>query len=66
MLKFIKYHMSSIAGIEIYPLISFLIFFLFFIGVTIWVFKTDKGFFAKMENLPLDNNNDFNTESKSI
>jgi cytochrome c oxidase cbb3-type subunit IV len=66
MLKFIKHHLSSIGGIEIYPMISFIIFFLFFIGVTIWVFKTDKRFFTKMGNLPLDNNNDFNTESKSI
>jgi cytochrome c oxidase cbb3-type subunit IV len=58
--------MSSIGGIEIYPLISFIIFFLFFIGVTVWVFKTDKRFFAKMGDLPLDNNTDFNTESKII
>jgi cytochrome c oxidase cbb3-type subunit 4 len=66
MLKFIKHHLSSIGGIEIYPMISFIIFFLFFIGVTIWVFKADKRFFTKMGNLPLDNNNDLNTESKSI
>jgi cbb3-type cytochrome oxidase subunit 3 len=66
MLKFIKHHLSSIGGIEIYPMISFLIFFLFFIGVTVWVFKKDKRFFSKMGDLPLDKNNDFNTESKSI
>jgi cytochrome c oxidase cbb3-type subunit IV len=66
MLKFIKHHMSSIGGIEIYPMISFIIFFLFFIGVTVWVFKTDKRFFKKMGDLPLDNNTDFNTESKII
>lgn len=54
MLKFIKSHMASITGIEIYPLISFLIFFLFFLGVLFWVWKGDKQFFQKMSDIPLD------------
>ena len=31
MLKFIKHNMETISGIEIYPIISLLIFFLFFV-----------------------------------
>jgi len=54
MLKFIKYHMTSITGIEIYPLISFIIFFTFFLIMLIWVVKSDKKYIAKMENLPLE------------
>ncbi len=54
MLKFIKYHMETIAGIEIYPLISFIIFFTFFLVLLIWVFKADKEEIAKIANLPLD------------
>ena len=54
MLKFIKHHMTSIGHIEIYPIISFIIFFIFFAAVLILVFKSDKKFIAKMENLPLD------------
>ncbi|GAB4252528.1 MAG: hypothetical protein Kow0079_07380 [Vicingaceae bacterium] len=58
MLKFIKHHMESILGIEIYPLISFVIFFVFFVVVTIWVLKLNKNFINKMSNLPLEGDND--------
>ncbi len=54
MFKFIKQYAETITGIEIYPIISFLIFFTFFIGLTIWVIKADKGFINKMENMPLE------------
>ncbi|MFN6944211.1 MAG: CcoQ/FixQ family Cbb3-type cytochrome c oxidase assembly chaperone [Cytophagaceae bacterium] len=54
MLKFIKSHMSEIGGIEIYPVISFVIFFSFFVVMLIWVFKVNKGFIDKMKQLPLD------------
>lgn len=53
MLKFIKHHMAEIGGIEIYPVISFLIFFLFFIVVTIMVFTIRKDHYRKMSELPL-------------
>ncbi len=54
MLKFIKHHMETISGIEIYPLISFVIFFIFFIGLIIYVFKTDKNVIDAIANIPLD------------
>jgi cytochrome c oxidase cbb3-type subunit 4 len=54
MLKFIKHHMTSIGHIEIYPIISFVIFFLFFIAVLMLVIKSDKKFITKMQNLPLE------------
>jgi cytochrome c oxidase cbb3-type subunit 4 len=56
MLKFIKHHMS-IDGIEIYPLISFLLFFSFFIIVLIYVFRKDKKHIQEMSNLPLEGDN---------
>ena len=56
MLKFIKHHMETIAGIEVYPLISLIIFFAFFIGLTIYVIKVDKKVFDKIANIPLDKN----------
>ena len=58
MLKYIKQHMASITGIEIYPIISFLIFFLFFVVVTLWVLKGNKEYFSKMSGLPLENENE--------
>ncbi|MBO9703397.1 MAG: CcoQ/FixQ family Cbb3-type cytochrome c oxidase assembly chaperone [Sporocytophaga sp.] len=54
MLKFVKYHMASITDIEIYPIISFVIFFLFFLGVLMLVFRSDKKFMSKMEQMPLE------------
>lgn len=53
MLKFIKHTMDTIDGIEIFPIISFVIFFSFFVGLLIWVFKTDKSYINYVENLPL-------------
>ncbi len=55
MLKYIKQHLTSISGIEIYPLISFIIFFLFFVIAAWLVLKADKEHIRKMSNLPLDN-----------
>lgn len=40
-------------GIEIYPLISFLIFFVFFVGLTLYVIGMRKAHVAEMSNLPL-------------
>lgn len=55
MLKFVKDHMASINGIEIYPIISLTIFFLFFMGLFWWVFTAKKEHIKKISQLPLDN-----------
>lgn len=54
MLKFIKHHMESIVGIEIYPVISLSIFFIFFTVLIVWVVRTDKGYVAAMSQMPLE------------
>jgi cytochrome c oxidase cbb3-type subunit IV len=54
MLKFIKGHLTSIGGIEIYPLISFMIFFLFFLAVTWWALRQDKNLIRELSNIPLN------------
>lgn len=54
MLKYIKQHMAGISGIEIYPIISFVIFFLFFLGVALWAWKGNKQYFEHMAKTPLD------------
>lgn len=46
--------LQAISGIEIYPVISLLIFFTLFISVLIWFFKVDKAHLRWMEALPLD------------
>jgi cbb3-type cytochrome oxidase subunit 3 len=56
MLKFIKNHMETIGGIEIFPIISFIIFFTFFVLITFFVIRADKKLIKEIENLPLDSN----------
>ncbi len=58
MLKFVKNHMDSIAGIEIYPMIALLIFFTFFILLFWWVITAKKDYIKNVSNLPLDNQNE--------
>ena len=53
-MKFINY-LTSITDIEIYPLISLLTFFVFFILVGIKVSMMDKETIEETENLPLEN-----------
>jgi len=55
MLKFIKHNMETIVGIEIFPIISFLIFFIFFIGLFIWVAKLKKAEVNALAALPFEN-----------
>ncbi|OOG78024.1 cytochrome C oxidase Cbb3 [Algoriphagus sp. A40] len=48
--------LRSIDNIEIYPILSLIIFLLFFIGMFIWVVKTPKDHIRHMESLPFDEN----------
>lgn len=52
MLKFIKHNMETISGIEIYPILSLLLFFLFFVGLYFWVFTYNKEKIKQLGNLP--------------
>jgi len=54
MLKFIKNHMTSIDNIEIYPMISLVIFVLFFVGLLIYVIKSDKQKIEEISQYPLN------------
>jgi len=47
--------METIVGIEIFPIISFVIFFLFFLGLLLFVFTADKNEIAEIASLPLEN-----------
>jgi len=57
MLKFVKNHLESITGVEIYPLISLIIFFGFFVLLFWWVITAKKDYIEKVSSIPLDNNN---------
>ncbi|HBH24856.1 MAG TPA: cytochrome C oxidase Cbb3 [Cytophagales bacterium] len=49
-----KHYFEQIHNIEVWPIVSLVIFFLFFVGLLIHIFKIDKKFINKMENLPLE------------
>lgn len=57
MLKFVKKHMETIDGVEIYPILSLLIFFIFFSFMLWHVIKAKKEYIDSVSNLPLDNEN---------
>jgi cbb3-type cytochrome oxidase subunit 3 len=54
MFKFIKQYAESIDRVNIYPIISLLIFFLFFIAVLYYVKKMDKSKVNEISRLPLE------------
>ena len=56
MLKFVKNNMETITGIEIYPLISLLIFFTFFVVLFWWVFTAKKEYINTVSQIPLNDN----------
>ena len=54
MFKFIKKYAETIDQIEIYPIISLIIFFGFFVGVLWYVLRMRQSEVNSMKQLPLD------------
>lgn len=54
MLKFVKGPLESIDGVEIYPIISLLIFFIFFTALFWWVFTAKKEYISDVSSIPLE------------
>jgi cytochrome c oxidase cbb3-type subunit IV len=54
MLSYIKGALTSIEGIEIFPVISLVIFFSFFVGLGIYVMRTDRSRIEEIKRTPLD------------
>ena len=52
-MKFINY-LTSISGVGIYPLISLVVFFLFFSVLGIYIIRADKERMKYMESLPIE------------
>ena len=54
MLKFIKHHLDTIGGIDIYPVIAFVLFFTFFLFMLWYVLTADKRHIRHLEELPFE------------
>ncbi len=63
MLKYIKGHMDSIQDIEIFPIISLLIFFGFFTILFIWVMTSKKKYIEEVSNIPLESDEEENNQN---
>ena len=46
--------LQSIDNVAIWPVISFVIFFLFFLILLLWTFTVNKQFIDHMANMPVD------------
>jgi hypothetical protein len=54
MFKFVKKYAETIDGVNIYPMISLVIFFLFFVVLLYYVKKMDKSKAKEISTIPLD------------
>jgi hypothetical protein len=55
-MKFIHY-LERITGVEVYPMMSLMIFFFFFVFVAIYLIKAKKDDINEVKNIPLDPEN---------
>jgi len=53
-MKIVMNTLSEIHGVQIYPIIALLIFFIFFMVMAYFVFNLDKGYISDMKNMPLE------------
>ncbi|MBX2901712.1 MAG: cbb3-type cytochrome c oxidase subunit 3 [Cyclobacteriaceae bacterium] len=61
-----KQVLQSIDNIAIWPVISFVIFFTFFIVLLWWVFTADKTFIREMSEKPLHDSSQPNVNAESL
>ena len=54
MFEQIKHNMETIDGVAIFPILSLVIFFIFFLGLGIWVFSYKKEKIDELSNIPLN------------
>ncbi len=54
-MKFIHY-LERITGVGIYPLLSLIIFFLFFTILLLWIMRADKTYISVLKNIPFPGN----------
>ncbi|HWA35234.1 MAG TPA: hypothetical protein VG737_13935 [Cyclobacteriaceae bacterium] len=58
--------LQSIDNIAIWPVISFVIFFVFFLCLVWWALAVDKKFIAAMKMLPLDEETNSTSKNEVI
>jgi len=64
-MKLVRHYLENIAGIEVYPIISFVLFFTLFIFITWYVIKMDKEVIEEVSNYALDENDEMPDKNQS-
>lgn len=64
-MKLVRHYLESIAGVEIYPIISFIIFFVFFLIVTYMVITMKKEYIEEVSNYATDKADEISTYEES-
>lgn len=64
MLRFIKHNLTTIDGVSIFPMISLLIFVLFFALVLTRTYRMSKASVNELSGIPLEDEVDMNQENK--
>jgi len=62
-MKIVINTLEQIGGVEIYPIISLLLFFIIFSIAVYLVLTADKSYIDEMKNMPLDDNNDLHFDN---
>jgi len=62
MLKFVKGNLENIDNVQIYPMISLLIFFVFFLVLFYWVITAKKEHIKEVSNIPLEDDTNHQNE----
>lgn len=59
-----KYYFEQVHNVEVWPIISLIIFFVFFIGLIVYVWRMRKDYIEYMEEIPLadDNSSEFQSQ----
>ncbi len=63
MFKFIQQYTEKMEHVAVYPMISLLVFFIFFMVLLYLVFKMDKKSVQLLSNIPFDGEENSNNQS---
>jgi cbb3-type cytochrome oxidase subunit 3 len=64
-MKIVINTLEQIGGVEIYPIISLLIFFILFSAMVYLVLTSKKEYIDEMKNLPLDDGDDLQFDNQN-
>jgi len=65
-MKIVINTLNQISGVEVFPIISLIIFFTFFLLVGYLAFSAPKSYIDEMSHLPLEDDNNFSSDNDNL